>query len=174
MITSKEWWDKVKNDRELFNEWLIKQYRGEVTAAARIREFALQYAPWHLHPALLTIADQEEQHAEWVRELLDYYGVNYEVLGEAEARYWKETLPEINDFESGSAVAAHSEEMRLERIRTIVNDENADPVVRQVFRNILVDELWHAKTFRRFAGGEAYQSASGAHARGLEALGLVM
>lgn len=34
MMTSKEWWTKVKNNEALMTDWLKDQYHGEVTAAA--------------------------------------------------------------------------------------------------------------------------------------------
>ena len=38
------------------------------------------------------------------------------VVLDKDERYWRETLDGIDSFESGAAVAAHAEEMRLARI----------------------------------------------------------
>ncbi len=49
-------------------------------------------------------------------------------------RYWKITM--TNDFENDgqyAAVAAHAEEMRLERIKVIMDDAEADQGIRRTF-----------------------------------------
>jgi rubrerythrin len=172
MVSSKEWWKQMKDDQSLFNEWLIKQYRGEITAASRIEQFADKYAPDCVSWVTLgVIAKQERQHAEWVLGLLVSRGIDPSVEN-AEKRYWSVTLPSIVDFETGSAVGAHAEAMRLERIRTIVDDEAAPADVRAVFEKILPDEIFHEKTFRSFAGDEAMTKTLTNHQRGLELLGL--
>ena len=79
-----------------------------------------------------------------------------------------------NDGNYAAAVAAHAEEMRLERISVIMNDEDAPSDIRKVFTDIYKDELFHAKGFRLIAGDEYYNKTSEKHARGVEALGLIV
>lgn len=177
MKTSKQWWDEVKNDSVKTERWLRKQWRGEVTAAVRIERLANQYTELGSHErrVLCAIAIQEAQHAEWVRDLLITRGifVSNATLHEATSRYWAETLPGIKDFATGTAVAAHAEKMRLERIQVIVDDEESDEDVREVFAKILKDELWHERAFRELSTSEALAATAGDYKLGREALGLV-
>lgn len=171
--TSQQWWSEVKNDPDRFNGWLVKQYRGEATAAKRINDFAEQYAPDETTKRILRIiAGQEAQHAKWVRELLVARGIEPSLEG-AEKRYWKETLHEITSFATGAAVAAHAERMRLERIRTIAEDASAPADVKRVFQLILRDELFHEEAFREMAGPQAMERTLGSHRDGRRALGLI-
>jgi rubrerythrin len=174
MRSSQQWWNEVKASPELFNDWLVKQYRGEVTAANRIARFADQYESQY-HNVLAKIADQEAQHAEWIEEILTARGIEVDAsdIQHAEDRYWKETLPGIDSFETGAAVAAHAEAMRLERIEVICNDPESPKDVRDTFRKILKDELFHEKAFRFMAGKVAMDATQGNHDLGLQALGLV-
>jgi rubrerythrin len=81
-------------------------------------------------------------------------------------------LPGIHDLESGCAVGAHAEKMRLERIEAIAQDPGAPPDVRAVFTRILPEERFHERAFREMAGGAALRAAEGAHELGRLALGL--
>jgi rubrerythrin len=175
MKTSKQWWDSVKNNENELVSWLIKQWRGEVTAAMRIVRFAEQYAKTnHQIKVLNAIAAQEEMHADWVKELLVSRNINVDSsqIEQAEQRYWRETLPNIVDFETGSAVAAHAEKMRLERIRVIAADETAPEDIRTTFAKILTDEEWHERAFRELSSIEALESTKNSHQAGMETLGL--
>jgi rubrerythrin len=172
MTTSKMWWDSVKADSDKFNDWLVKQYRGEVTAATRIIEFSDKYATDSRDKKVLgVIAKQESKHAAWVLDLLVSRGINPSVE-HAEERYWKETLPEIESFETGAAVGAHAEAMRLDRIRVICEDDSAPSDVKNVFKKILREEIFHERAFRSMAGVTAMMATQGAHSKGLELLGL--
>lgn len=178
MKTPMQWWTTVKSDDKLLNDWLLRQYRGEVTAASRIEHFRDRYAckanafRAQAKRILTTIASQERQHAAWVLDLLHARGITPDIEG-AEERYWKETLPSVESFETGAAVGAHAEEMRLLRIRTIVEDDTAPEDIRDVFKRILKDEEFHARAFRDMAGEEAMSKTAGAHERGMALLGLV-
>lgn len=177
MKTSQEWWNEVKVDSTKTESWLRKQYRGEVTAASRIQKLAKQYTEtgsWQT-TVLNIIANQETQHAGFVKELLDIRGIEVDIsdLIEAENRYWAETLPGIKDFVTGTAVAAHAEKMRLERIETIVNDEESPTDIRAAFTKILQDELWHESAFRKMSTPLAMSETAGDHELGRAALGLV-
>ena len=170
--TSQQWWTEVKADPQLFNGWLVRQFRGESTAAKRIIDFADKHAPdVRTKHILYIIAAQESQHAAWVLELLRNRGIEPDVTG-AEKRYWEETLLEIRSFQTGAAVAAHAEKMRLERIRTIATDPTAPADVKDTFTRILHDEQFHERQFREMAGAEALELTLESHRRGRKALGL--
>ncbi len=176
MKTSQQWWNEVKNNPEKTEAWLVKQWRGEVTAAFRIEKLARQYteADGREYTILKTIAGQEKQHAGWVRDLLTARDIQVDEtdIVAAEDRYWAKTLPGIKDFATGSAVAAHAEKMRLERIRTIVDDADSPADVKDVFARILKDEVWHEEAFRKLSTPEAMAATEGDYKLGREALGL--
>ncbi len=171
-MNSKQWWELVKNNPAKFNDWLIKQYRGEVTAAQRIRLLASKFARTLLQERTLEIiAKQEETHASWVLDLLKARGIVPDTKN-AEDRYWKQTLKGIEDFETGCAVGAHAEGMRLERIRAIADDPEAPKDVADTFKRILKDEIFHEKAFRSFSSKKALAATAGNHSLGLQVLGL--
>lgn len=178
MRTPAEWWDAVKADPGLLLDWLRKQYHGEATAAVRMRDFLDRFGTQARDPRWVTtveeIARQEETHAAWVGELLRARGEEPQVIANKFERYWSATLPGIESWESGCAVAAHAEAMRLERIRVIANDSAAPADVRAVFARILPQEEFHERAFRTFASDAALTAALEGHAAGAEALGLVV
>jgi rubrerythrin len=171
--TSQQWWASIKADPAAFQGWLLDQYRGEATAAGRIERLRDGHsAPGTRASRVLSIiADQERKHAGWVGELLRARGVEPRIEPEEE-RYWPQMLPGIHDLESGCAVGAHAEKMRLERIEAIAQDPGAPPDVRAVFARILPEERFHERAFRALAGDAALRAAAGAHELGRLALGL--
>ncbi len=173
MRTSKQWWEEVKADTEKFNRWLVKQYRGEVTASNRINLFATHFADEGSFQAKLlkSIALDESKHARWILDILKSRGLEPSIEGAGE-RYWSKTVPRILSFEYGCAVGAHAEGMRLERIRTIAGDESAPADIRSIFQRILEDEVFHERAFREMAGPEAMDRTLAAHRQGREVLGL--
>lgn len=156
--------------------WLRKQYHGEHTAAQRIEAYADAHVPrdsrWQ--KVLVTIAEQERRHAGWVGDLLRARGETPAPLRKPE-RYWDQTLGAIDSLQTGAAVAAHAEEMRLARIEVIASDDAADAPedIRAVFARILPDERFHARAFASMAGASALAQTRGNHERGLAALGLI-
>jgi len=174
MKTSQQWWNEVKANPTLMQDWLKDQFHGEVTAAARILEFASTVSEPRIQKTLKTIAKQEATHAEWVKELLTSRGITAEVL-QKEERYWDKTL--ASEYKNKStqelaAIGAHAEAMRLERIKVIASDETAPADIRKVFAKILPQERYHERAFRFIAGDEAMSKAMDAHKEGLAALGL--
>lgn len=171
--TSEQWWAEVKTNPDQLVGWLQKQYHGEVTAAERINGFAEQFAAPDTRASriLRLIAGQEIDHANWVGELLVARGVEPVVLDKDE-RYWDQTLPQIDSFESGAAVAAHAEHMRLERIRVIAHDPEAPEDIRAVFDRILPQEVFHERAFSSLAGQDALQATVEAHLAGRAVIGL--
>lgn len=174
MKTTQQWWDEVSNDESLMIDWLKDQYHGEVTAEKRIRDLLTQYKlEGKAHRLISIIADDEKQHAEWVKGLLESRGIPAEIL-EKEERYWNKVLPvgEVS-FEEMAAIGHHAETMRLERIKVLAEDTKY-PDISEVFKRILADELFHAKAFGMLSTPEAIANASDNHKAGLNALGLVI
>lgn len=173
METSKTWWARTKSDPLTLKDWLRDQFRGEATAAVRIELLRDRFAKSgsRAHRVLSVIAAQERKHAAWVGELLAARGERLVVEEKAE-RYWPQVLGSIHDLETGAAVGAHAERMRLERIETIANDASAPDDVRRVFARILPEERFHERAFRSLAGEAALVRTADAHELGREALGL--
>jgi len=173
MKTSEQWWKETKADPNRLRAWLFDQYRGEATAVGRIEGLRDRFAGDDRRASriLTVIAEQEKKHAGWVAELLRARGIEPRVEDKP-SRYWKNPLAAIADLETGCAVGAHAERMRLERIEAIAADEGAPADVREVFRRILPEERFHERAFRRLAGASALEATREAHALGREALGL--
>lgn len=173
MKTSKQWWEEVKADTAKFNEWLAKQFVGEVTAAHRINKLGEQFSQdKQTMRTLQIISVQEMTHAQWIGELMEARGLEIPRVRDAENRYWRATMNGIKDFETGAAVAAHAEKMRLERIQVICDDEDSPADVREVFQKILKEEIFHEKAFRGMSSITALEATLGNHELGLTALGL--
>ena len=178
MRTTQEWWNQVKNSPEKLTDWLRDQFHGEMTAAPKIRELASKFAKNNSEATRIfnIIADQEELHASWIANLCISRGITPELLNKRE-RYWDETLPEIESLgtlEYASGVAAHAEQMRLERIKTIAADPTAPKDIQETFARILPQEEFHAASFERFATEVGMQQSEANHRKGLNALGLVV
>lgn len=176
MKNSKTWWNEIKNNNDLFNDWLKDQYHGEITAAHRIKELAEKVAAPKVQRVLSIIAAQEADHAKWIKELLISRGLSPQILTKEE-RYWSKTLPKNYldmPIEKLAAIGAHAEAMRLERIKVISADKDAPTDVRSVFNSILMDELFHEKAFRKIAGESNMAASLEAHKEGLAALGLTV
>ena len=88
-------------------------------------------------------------------------------------RYWNITLPGAKDHARATAIAAHAERMRLERIRVIANDPKAPRDIRETFQLILPMEERHERTFRELSTAEALKATESDHAAGMMALGLI-
>ena len=173
MTTSLEWWQATKADPARLEAWLYDQYRGEVTASARILALRDRFAEpgSRAFRVLTTIAGQERDHAGWVGELLAHRGFAVEVRTRSD-RYWRRVVPEVTNLPTGAAIGAHAETMRLERIEAIASDADAPADVREVFARILPQEQFHARAFTSLATEESLARTAEAHALGRYALGL--
>lgn len=170
--TSQMWWEEVLKDEAKLITWLKKQYHGEVTASERILVLSEKYCTNSVHKLILSIiAKQERNHASWVAELLTARGITPKVM-EKEERYWNQTLPGVKDFKTATAVASHAERMRLDRIRVIATHPETPSDIREVFKRILPQEIFHERAFGRMAGSSALEETKGNHRLGLKALGL--
>lgn len=174
MKTTIEWWSEIKNNSNLLIDWLKDQYHGEVTAGQRIIDHLVCYTVNDTieYKLLMHVAEQEKIHAAWIGQLLRARGIEPQSLDKKE-RYWDQVLPDITNLEYGSAVAAHAEEMRLERIKVIAEDSETPDDIRLVFKSILPQELGHAKIFN-FLAKDQKNKAAEQHAKGLEAIGLII
>lgn len=176
MKNSEEWWREVKADKNKLLDWLRKQYHGEVTASFRIKAFVDQFkdqaknAEWL--GVLEEISKQEETHAIWIGELLEARGEEPSLIENKNNRYWDKTLIGIEDWNTGCAVGAHAEKMRLERIKVICSDKDAPKDIRDVFQKILPQEEFHERSFREFTTEEALIKTMKNHEEGTNALGL--
>lgn len=175
--TSQEWWDSIKNDPELIKKWLVNQYHGEAVASQRIKEHILPFfetAP-KSKAVVERIAADEEKHAKWIATLLENRGLTAEIL-KKEERYWNEVINEEfkGNGQYAAAAAAHAEEMRLERIEVLCTDPVVDSDIKMTFLMILKDEKFHAKAFKSLGGEEYYNESAENHAKGMEALGLII
>jgi rubrerythrin len=172
--TTAAWWNAIKQDPALLEDWLEKQLRGERTAVGRLEAFCEAFVPpdhrWHR--TLRIIQAQEQQHAAWILRLLDDRGFSTELRGDPQ-RYWESTLPAVRSPESAAAASAYAESMRLERIRLIAGDPGAPTDIGEAFRRILPQEIFHARAFREMAGEDAMAELLAAHEQGLEAIGLI-
>lgn len=176
MKTTQQWWDEVSNDDEKMINWLKNQYHGEVTAARRINEYARRFAPLEIsvEKHIAQIIKDEQTHAEWIRGLLLVRGIAAEYLPKEE-RYWKETLPsidEINTFEYFAAVAHLAETMRLDRIELLRKDTRYRDIA-EVFEKIYEDEKYHAFAFGKWTTPETLEIAKKHHQDGMNAIGLI-
>lgn len=174
MKTSIEWWNETKSNTERLHDWLKDQYHGEVMAAERINFFITSKLEdgWQKR-IVLTIEKQEATHAEWIADLLVARKIEPAILNKEE-RYW-DMVESTNDSpEYSCAIAAHAEEMRLERIKVIAEDKEAPEDIREVFKKILIQERFHAKAFKTLCGNKYYAETAAQHAKGLEALGLII
>jgi rubrerythrin len=169
------WWNRTKNNPAALHRWLIQQYRGEATAASRIEQLRDTHGvdDGRASHILTVIACQERKHADWVAQLLRVRGIDLPELENAAERYWQEPLKQIHDLQTGCAVGAHAEAMRLSRIEAIADDEHAPEDIRAVFQRILPEERFHERAFRMLAGEEAMDATRDAHDLGRTALGLV-
>ncbi|MFK7987155.1 MAG: hypothetical protein AB8I08_14110 [Sandaracinaceae bacterium] len=94
------------------------------------------------------------------------------VVSEEPDRYWEAPLAGIRDLETGCAVGAHAEAMRLERVAVICADERAPSDIRAVFQKTLPEERVHAAAFAQLATPEAPEATRGGREPGRKALGL--
>lgn len=171
MKTTEQWLDGILADKDKMNHWLERQYIGEITAATRIRKLS-EAAPEKFRLVIKSIANDEARHASWIGGLLYPRGIAIPVIKNAEERYWKPILSELDTFEKTAAAGYHAEGMRLIRIRALANDKRVDQDIRDVFSKILPDEEFHEKAFGAMTSEDAIELTRNLHELGLELLGL--
>lgn len=169
-MKSVDWWNSVKKNETKFNSWLKKQYFGENQAYIRLNELSKRFE----NKTLKTIAKQEKQHAEWIKNYCISKGIDLSDANKHEERYWKEVNMDFNSLEEAAAVGAHAEKMRLERITVIANDNTFCKDLSNIFRKILKDELFHEKAFKNMTTNELYELNRHNHEKGAEKIGLTV
>lgn len=173
MKTSLQWWETTLLNPETIVKWLLQQYQGEANASDRIQNFIFDKAPNNKQVTLLLISTQETRHSTWIRELLLSRDIDLSNLPPVTNRYWSAfSLPE--NYQQACAIASHAEGMRLERIKVIVNHPETPEDIRAVFKLILPEEEFHYSFFTHEAGECCLAQTALEHAKGLEALGLII
>lgn len=175
MKTTAQWLERVENDYDYFVDWMKKQYRGEVRASIKVREFAETIEPSKLREDLMSIADDESRHANWIRAILIIENIEIDADQEnADNRYWREVMDGAEEYTRDEMLAAgaHAETMRLHRIAAVADSEVFQEHITKTFSKIFTDELRHATIFRDACSDDAYRAMSEKHEAGLRALGL--
>ena len=176
MKTSQEWVQDLATDTEKVKNWLQRQYRGEVRASIKIGHLASISGTGLESVVLGKIARDESKHARWIKDLyVSLYDESPNSDQEnASNRYW--AAQEDQDFTPDElyALGAHAEAMRLERIEAVIDCAALAPIIRDVFKNIRKDEVFHADAFAAMASTSAMDRMEPLHQEGLKALGLVL
>jgi len=165
------WWARTKKSDALTTLWLQKQFMGEARAAARLKAYLDKFnLNTKVRKIVQVIAMQEGAHAGWIADLLQTRKALPDL--DHEDRYWKHTLKNIKSFDDMCGVAWAAENMRLVRIRTIVEDTKAPKDIRSTFQKILKDEIFHEKAFRALSSTSSKKKALVKHSEGMKAIGL--
>ena len=172
MKTTAQWLEEVKFAPNKLNHWLHRQYIGEVLAASRIRQLADDCKNPKHKRVIEKIADDEDNHAEWVKQLLITRNIPIPIPTYENTRYWAPILGNEFSFEEVAGVGHHAETMRLSRIRAIAEDGEMDEDIREVFKRILPDETFHAQAFEAMSTPEAIEYTRKFHVAGTNVLGL--
>lgn len=177
MKNSVTWWEETKNDKTKLHHWLQRQYIGEFSAVHLLATLLVRFGSeisFEYRTNIYNIILQEAQHGQWMSALLNSEGIEPETGGKNAEKYWKSVLPNVTDFKSAMQACAQAEVMRLYRIRAIIADESAPPLIRTVFERILPHEEWHALIFKEMQGQYFSQELADANNEGLAALNLVL
>lgn len=175
---SLEWWSEVLATPGKLEDWLKRQYHSEASAVPRIaklqdrveRSDIANKEEWRW---LLTIISQDEaKHATQVAKLMESRGLVAKILPEHRSKYMKKFQELPDTIEVMTAVAAYAELTSLTRFGAILQHPDTPQDIRQEFTSILFEEEFHHAAFRRLAGSAAYELASQAHQRGLDAVGI--
>ena len=176
MKTTEQWWQEVSACPNKFNEWLKKQYYGEVQACVRIRKMSEIFKLSPIQRSVIRkIANDEATHAAWIKGLMIQRGIAVSDLDRGTDRYWAEVLEydmSVYSFEELCAIGHHAEEMRLDRIAVLMR-QSGYPDVADVFDKIWRDEVFHADAFKAMSTEQHLVRFKGAHEEGKVALGLV-
>lgn len=173
MHTAAEWLQNVLSSPAKMEHWLVRQYIGETLAAERVQELANKTTD-KAHKLLLEkIAADERTHALWVADLLHTRGIKLPNASYDNDRYWKEALKEDMTAEETYASGQLAEEMRLKRIRLLCASDEIAQDIQKVFRDILPDEVFHAKAFAALTTPEALETMRPLHESGRAAIGLI-
>jgi rubrerythrin len=173
MKTTQQWLHEVKTVPGKLQQWLERQYVGEVLAAQRIQLLAASQADPKRYKVLSKIALDEFAHADWIAQLLKARNIPLPVPTMEDTRYWEPILGNLHTFEEIAGAGHHAETMRLSRITALANDKELAPGICAVFARILPDEVFHAEAFKSLSTPAAIAVTLKLHQEGLDVLGLV-
>lgn len=91
MKSVQDWISEVKTSPAKFNQWLTRQYIGEMLAAQRIEQLA-ELVPENKQSVIHRIADDEYLHANWVKGLLEVRCIPLPQVSIEGTRYWEPIL----------------------------------------------------------------------------------
>lgn len=178
MRTTQEWWEEVKSSSSLLEEWLVRQYVGEMAAVNLLSNVLIRFGgdmtdtEWQ---DVYKVMMQEAKHARWVKHLLGDRGINIPTGLDATRKYWEEVIPAVETLDDAAHAAHNAEHMRLERISIIAKETDPDfKDLQNVFSMILPDEQWHEEVFRKLRRIDFNSKMNTAHESGLRALSLVL
>lgn len=174
MNTTQQWLHEVKTVPGKLQQWLERQYVGEALAAQRIQQLAETQTGKRPEHVLLRIMRDEQKHTAWIYGLLLSRDIPIPEVTLDGTRYWEPILENLHTFEEIAGAGHHAETMRLARIRALAEDAEIDDDIREVFRNILPDEEFHAKAFASLSTPEDIEKVRPLHEAGLDLLGLVI
>lgn len=171
---TKNWWQECLKDSEKLEMWLISLYNNEKDAEERFRDFAAKYCQEDEEALItfLTLAEQEHKHAQLVELILINRGLTKYKKSSKDGRYWRNTLPCINDKQTAAAIGAFAESLSLKRMRVIIKDPNTPKDLVALFEVIEPEEAYHAKALTAIATKHGMSKVKDCHDKGLEELGL--
>ena len=176
MKTVTQWLEEVVTNPTKLNHWLQRQYVGEMLAAQRIQQIADAYQQMEsANPSavmvLARIANDERNHAQWVKELLELFNIELPEVTLEGTRYWQGDELDL-PFTDLMALGHHAETMRLQRIVALSVDTRVHVAIQAVFSRVLQDEIFHARAFGDMTEPNAIERMRTRHQEGLERLGL--
>ncbi len=146
-------WPAIRMQPNWVENWLQGQFSGEVDAVASMEDLLATFLrdPTKGRQVLLLerIVRDERDHVLWIGQLLQARGVKPRAIAPGEV------LPGMDTCQHGCAVASRAEALRAGEIRLVIADEWVPTDVRDAFRHILGDEVFHERAFRRLAGDPA-------------------
>ncbi len=168
------WWDELLENPTKQIEWLKKQYHGEVLAGKRIRNIFSQFKMNADDQAIIArVANEEDQHALWLGELLLARGVTPSMLNDHVERYWDyDKLNAIASVKEAAAIGYHAEVMRLSRIKVIRDHPDSPKDMAETMAKIFKDEVGHVSAFKGLTNPDAIEATRDDHEMGVNALGL--
>lgn len=177
MKNSTTWWNDTKNNQENLRDWLQRQYVGEFAAVNLLSEILIRFGHemnGDQRRNIYKVMLQEALHGQWMSQLLENRGWAPEAQPDVTERYWKNIIPNVKNFQDAMQAAAQAENMRLQRIRAIVNDPTAPADIHKVFEQILPHEEWHEEVFTTMCGDYHNPEIKQGHDQGLSSLSLVL
>lgn len=171
---TQKWWRGVLDNREKLLAWLHKLYNTEKEAYRRFVDFAQDYCAGdaHHHRVFTIIAQQEAEHAEIIKALLEKYEEEIDPEKRYSENYWNEVQRCIVDRETAAGVGFFAEDLSLQRMLVIIEDEKTPDDLRELFARLHGDEKFHVNALKKIAEPHGISRVIECHSKGLQALGL--